>query len=757
MPHSTSTANLTGNQMAGDEPADRSLYQVLLDRFQSLAASHAELREELDELLLQEKRKNEVVTSDCGEVMSDSDLGCVPGYYHEGSPYRKVLESMGHAVYVCTTSTGEIIYWNHSAENLYGWKVNEVLGQRPAEFLIAEQYHSAYMKIMERLSSGQSWSGQFPYKNRSGQVFMAMVTKSPFYKDGELDGIITVSSDAAIFNIIDSENFKTYQERSRVRGLNLKNIQWHLPRPQIAAVPQIASSVSNLASKLLLRRQGDDTTPNARVSSRDKDTTETQELKIEKYDTGEEKPNSNFNNGKSTTVGRSFCKDESLFEFAQPSKIAAKVLSKLHVTVSGNCGGEGDCNLQNNGVSDKLVSNEVTTEPNSPRGLTASIPYMCTSCSEDKEKRPSNKKSKSACSKLYEHRLPDSSEESCNLASSRECNDCCALPGQGESLPTLGCQEVNELDPDPNGKQLFSIGESIDSHESSSSKGDTESNCMVDCEIHWEDLQLGEEIGQGSYAVVYHGIWNGSDVAVKVYFGNEYSEGTLENYQKEIDIMKKLRHPNVLLFMGAVYSQQRLAIVTEFLPRGSLFRTLHKSNQALDIRRRLRMALDVAKGMNYLHRRNPPIVHRDLKSSNLLVNRNWTVKVADFGLSMWKNATYLTAKSGRGTPQWMAPEVLRNEPSNEKSDLFSFGVILWELMTVSIPWNHLNSLQVVGVVGFMDRRLDLPEGLDPQVASIIHDCWQSDPDKRPSFEDIIQRMSSLLHRALAPRSSVSEK
>jgi serine/threonine protein kinase len=180
--------------------------------------------------------------------------------------------------------------------------------------------------------------------------------------------------------------------------------------------------------------------------------------------------------------------------------------------------------------------------------------------------------------------------------------------------------------------------------------------------------------------------------------------------------------------------------------RGSLFRTLHKNNQTLDIRRHLRMALDVARGMNYLHHRNPPIVHRDLKSSNLLVDKNWNVKVGDFGLSKLKDATLLTTKSGRGTPQWMAPEVLRSEPSNEKSDVFSYGVVLWEIMTQSIPWKDLNSLQVVGIVGFMDRRLDLPEGLDPHVASIINDCWQSDPQQRPSFEELIQRMMLAISR-----------
>jgi serine/threonine protein kinase len=83
-----------------------------------------------------------------------------------------------------------------------------------------------------------------------------------------------------------------------------------------------------------------------------------------------------------------------------------------------------------------------------------------------------------------------------------------------------------------------------------------------------------------------------------------------------------------------------------------------------------------------------------LKSSNLLVDKNWTVKVADFGLSRIKHETYLTTKTGRGTPQWMAPEVLRNEAADEKSDVYSFGVILWELVTEKIPWESLNAMQV---------------------------------------------------------------
>lgn len=727
--------------MAGDESGP-SLYRDLLDRFEGLEAGHAKLRGELNDLLLQEKRKNDDV--DEVATTSDSDAAwssTLPGCFNEVGPYRSVLESMGHAVHVCTASSEDIIYWNHSAESLYGWKDREVFGQRVTEFLIAEEFHSPHKKIMERLASGQSWSGQFPFKKRSGEILMAVVTKSPLYEDGELAGFITVSSDAAIFNSINPQHPRPYPNRGQMHGLNLKKIQWQPHRPQIAQVPNIASSVTNLASKFLLRRHGDDMS-NASESSRSKkDATDTEDFKLEKSGTMEEKLNSNFHNEESTAAGRSFRKDESAFEIAQPSKITAKVLEKLHIGETGTYVGGDDGSLRQNGLRCKSFCNEITNKPNSSR-----FPDQHTSSSEDKAKCVgkinSSFAAENANANICQHRLPNASEEIfCDLAFSRECNDRGTSTGHRELLPG---HDVNELDPD--GKQYPSLGESSRSRESSSSKGDNETSCATDGGIRWEDLQLGEEIGLGSYAVVYRGIWNGSDVAVKVYFGSEYIEGTLKNYQKEIDIIKKLRHPNVLLFMGAVASQERLGIVTEFLPRGSLFKTLHKNYQALDIKRRLRMALDVARGMNYLHHRNPPIVHRDLKSSNLLVDKNWTVKVGDFGLSSLKNATYLTAKSGRGTPQWMAPEVLRSEPSNEKSDVFSFGVILWELVTASIPWNNLNSMQVVGVVGFMDRRLELPEGLDPRLESIIHDCWQSDPDQRPSFQVIIQRMSGLLRR-----------
>ncbi|KAF8111343.1 hypothetical protein N665_0076s0318 [Sinapis alba] len=276
-----------------------------------------------------------------------------------------------------------------------------------------------------------------------------------------------------------------------------------------------------------------------------------------------------------------------------------------------------------------------------------------------------------------------------------------------------------------------------------SSKSDATLDDVSDCEILWEELTLGERIGLGSYGEVYRGDWHGTEVAAKKFLDQDLTGEALEEFRSEVQIMKKLRHPNIVLFMGAVTRPPNLSIITEFLPRGSLYRLIHRPNNQLDERRRLRMALDAARGMNYLHSCNPMIVHRDLKSPNLLVDKNWVVKVCDFGLSRMKNSTYLSSKSTAGTAEWMAPEVLRNEPADEKCDVYSYGVILWELFTLQQPWGRMNAMQVVGAVGFQHRRLDIPDFVDPAIAELISKCWQTDSKLRPSFAEIMVTLKRL--------------
>jgi len=283
---------------------------------------------------------------------------------------------------------------------------------------------------------------------------------------------------------------------------------------------------------------------------------------------------------------------------------------------------------------------------------------------------------------------------------------------------------------------------------------DTVLDDVAECEIPWEDLVIGERIGLGSYGEVYRAEWNGTEVAVKKFLDQDFSGDALEEFRREVRIMRRLRHPNVVLFMGAVTRPPSLSIVTEFLPRGSLYRLIHRPNIHIDEKRRIRMALDVAKGMNCLHSSIPTIVHRDLKSPNLLVDKNWAVKVCDFGLSRLKHNTFLSSKSTAGTPEWMAPEVLRNEPSNEKCDVYSFGIILWELATLRMPWSGMNPMQVVGAVGFQNRRLDIPKDLDPLVARIIRECWQSDSSLRPSFSQLMAALKPLQRLVIPPHSDI---
>ncbi|KAG9459192.1 hypothetical protein H6P81_003700 [Aristolochia fimbriata] len=309
--------------------------------------------------------------------------------------------------------------------------------------------------------------------------------------------------------------------------------------------------------------------------------------------------------------------------------------------------------------------------------------------------------------------------------------------GDGSHGSGQGRKDRFERKSDGNTANLEGERFSDKSTENESVRSDVTLDDVSEWEIQWEEINLGERIGLGSYGEVYRGEWHGTEVAVKRFLDQDISGDALAEFRSEVRIMKRLRHPNVVLFMGAVTRAPNLSIVTEFLPRGSLYRLIHRPNNQLDERRRLRMALDIARGMNYLHNCTPVVVHRDLKSPNLLVDKNWVVKVCDFGLSRMKHSTFLSSRSTAGTAEWMAPEVLRNEPSDEKCDVYSFGVILWELSTLQQPWGGMNPMQVVGAVGFQHRRLDIPDDMDPAIADIIKRCWQTDPKLRPSFSEIM--------------------
>ena len=284
--------------------------------------------------------------------------------------------------------------------------------------------------------------------------------------------------------------------------------------------------------------------------------------------------------------------------------------------------------------------------------------------------------------------------------------------------------------------------------------------------IDAKNVRLLERIAVGGFAEVFRGSYQGTLVAVKQLL--ERGKSVREKLENEVQTLARLRHPNLLLFMG--YSLEPPLILTEFMRRGSLHGIL-KSEECfkVDGLRCLNIAMAVARGMHYLHSRSPPILHLDLKSPNILVDEKWRVKIADFGMSRVRFSTLASARSEfHGTPEWMAPEMLRAEPYDERADIYSFGVVCWELLTARTPWDDLHPMQVVAVVGYSERRLVLPPDWNKRreelvlassqrhlpltqadelafdaIASLFDACSAKDVDARPkSFEHIARALDA---------------
>eukprot|EP01018_Ginkgo_biloba_P014533 Gb_10079 [translate_table: standard] len=254
--------------------------------------------------------------------------------------------------------------------------------------------------------------------------------------------------------------------------------------------------------------------------------------------------------------------------------------------------------------------------------------------------------------------------------------------------------------------------------------------------IEFSELKIGVRVGIGSFGEVFRGMWRETEVAIKVLLEQDLTVENMEDFCNEISLLSRMRHPNVILFLGACTKPPRLSMVTEYMERGSLYYLIHTSGQGkgLSWRRRLKMLRDICRGMMCIQRMN--IVHRDLKSANCLVDKHWRVKICDFGLSRVMTELPIRDTTAAGTPEWMAPELLRNEPFTDKCDIFSLGVIMWELCTLKRPWEGVKPMQVVYAVANEGARLDVPEG---PIGKLISDCW-ADANNRPSYEEIFTRL-----------------
>ncbi|KAK8548852.1 hypothetical protein V6N12_061756 [Hibiscus sabdariffa] len=556
---------------------------------------------------------------------------------------------MGHSVYIYDLS-GRVIYWNRHSEVLLGYSAAEALGKNILKLIVAPRDVAVACNIIHRVSVGESWTGLFPIKHKSGEMNSAVATVTPFYDD---HAERQPEADSSVFS-------RSKNTISVKLGIN----------PQQPLQTAIASKISNLVLVSVIL--------SSKVSNKVKSRIRTGENCVDGSDhkdatsSGACTPRGVIQSGalgvfyplnsESTVEISRYCGDES--EGKPTSQKFMNLMAKKGISWPW----EGNDREESEAKTARLVWPWAGDDQENETFMLKS-PYLCLKYENhiDECNRPVNE-------------APGSSSSSANANST----------SSSSNSGSTGSSPVNRIDLD--------------------------TDC-IDYEILWEELTTREQIGKGCcyQDIPKPGVFRGC-------------------HKQEVSLMKRLRHPNVLLFMGAVTSPQRLCIVTEFL------------SLATEECCKIRVETACSYGFGYCL----PLVMCTVTS----LLRGFE-QVGDFGLSRLKHATYLSSRSGKGTPQWMAPEVLRNEPSNEKSDVYSFGVVLWELATGKIPWDGLNPMQVIAAVGFMNQRLDIPKELDPRWASIIASCWlrsdawncnflkTSDPQSRPTFRELLNKLRDL--------------
>ncbi|GMN55159.1 hypothetical protein TIFTF001_024286 [Ficus carica] len=419
--------------------------------------------------------------------------------------YLNILQSMGQSVHIFDLDC-RLIYWNRTAEKLYGYSAAEALGQDAIELLVDPCDFVVANNIVQRVSMGESWTGQFPVKNKKGDRFVIVATNTPFYDDdGTLFGIICVSSDSRPFREMGIEQADAKHSESLNRPQSAVSTKLGLD-PEQSFQAAIASKITTLASK-----------------------------------------------------------------------VSNKVKSKIRATENNvdREGGSGDSHYSDHGHLDAVNSDHredaASSGASTPRGEIFATPFGVFSNVDEKSPgKPSRDSSDESEGKIAIHKIITSKAEAWinkkGLSWPWKGNEQEGSEDKGSRFvwPWLHNDQDNDLahQRNPSGKLESHGNESnrpahnevsgswsslfnVNSTSSASSCGSTSSSAMnkvdmdtdcLDYEILWEDLTIGEQIGQGSCGTVYHGLWYGSDVAIKVFSKQEYSDDVILSFKQESQV-----------------------------------------------------------------------------------------------------------------------------------------------------------------------------------------------------------------------------
>ncbi|KAA8542657.1 hypothetical protein F0562_023844 [Nyssa sinensis] len=299
-------------------------------------------------------------------------------------------------------------------------------------------------------------------------------------------------------------------------------------------------------------------------------------------------------------------------------------------------------------------------------------------------------------------------------------------------------------------------------------------------EIDPSKLIIKGVIARGTFGTVHRGIYDGQDVAVKLLDWGEEGHRTDAEiaslraaFTQEVVVWHKLDHPNVTKFIGATMGSSELniqtenghigmpsnicCVVVEYLPGGALKSYLIKNRRRkLAFKVVVQIALDLARGLSYLH--SQKIVHRDVKTENMLLDKTRTVKIADFGVARVEASNPNDMTGETGTLGYMAPEyndwqfgllnspfqlVLNGNPYNRKCDVYSFGICLWEIYCCDMPYPDLSFSEVTSAVVRQNLRPEMPRCCPSSLANVMKRCWDANPDKRPEMDEVVSMLEAI--------------
>mmetsp|Transcript_76133 Transcript_76133/g.134713 ORF Transcript_76133/g.134713 Transcript_76133/m.134713 type:complete len:662 (+) Transcript_76133:110-2095(+) len=290
-------------------------------------------------------------------------------------------------------------------------------------------------------------------------------------------------------------------------------------------------------------------------------------------------------------------------------------------------------------------------------------------------------------------------------------------------------------------------------------------------QFEFAEVELGEIINQGGFSVVHKGVWHSTKVAIKKIFDPKIDQDLLDEFDNEVKKLEQIRHPNILMLLAVHRKPPALSIITELVEGGSYYQLLHAAHQfnsasgsasSLSFSQHAEILESTAVALAFMHARG--IVHRDVKSHNVLLSPHLEVKVCDFGLARMRSELMTGAMQFAGTPNYMAPEVFRNQRYTEKVDVFAYGTLLWEAMANDIPFANLDPPEIREKV-LMGQMLAIPASTPSTVKTVILASWTLEQERRPLMAEVLRSFREALKevgsagsaRARRPRTAGSTR